>query len=112
MPTFVVLKITCFNIPQLSLSHITYFPVFEIQYGSNSLFFFFSFFLSEGEYVGFRGASSVKKCFAFKLMSLFSPPCNHKSKVATHPPPPPPIPQGQWQVTLGSLALKHTTVFF
>lgn len=112
MPTFVVLKITCFNIPQLSLSHITYFPVFEIQYGSNSLFFFFSFFLSEGEYVGFRGASSVKKCFAFKLMSLFSPPCNHKSKVATHPPPPPPIPQGQWEVTLGSLALKHTTVFF
>ena len=94
--TFVVLKITCFNIPQLSLSHVTYFPVFEIQYGSNSLFiFFFFFFFGEGEYVGFRGASSVKKCFAFKLMVLFTPPCNHKSKVATHPHPPPPRANGK-----------------
>ena len=94
--TFVVLKITCFNIPQLSLSHVTFFFVFEIQYGSNSLFFFFFFFFfGEGEYVGFRGASSVKKCFAFKLMSLFTPPCNHKSKVATHPHPPPPRANGK-----------------
>ena len=51
MHTFVVLKITCFNIPQLSLSHITYFPVFEIHYGSNSLFFFF-FFFGEGSMLG------------------------------------------------------------
>ena len=54
--TFVVLKITCFNIPQLSLSHVTYFPVFEIQYGSNSLFFlFFFFFLVRGSMLGSEG---------------------------------------------------------
>lgn len=93
--TFVVLKITCFNIPQLSLSHVTYFPVLKfsmvlIHYSSYS-----SFFFGEGEYVGFRGASSVKKCFAFKLMSLFTPPCNHKAKVATHPHPPPPRANGK-----------------
>ena len=88
--TFVVLKNTCSNIPQLS--HSTYFSLFLkfSIYGPYSLLLIFSFLWGGGgkNYIWFRGFAWVLlqvKCFAFKLISPFTPPCNHKSKVATHP---------------------------